>query len=217
VLELLRPRDGGAPLNVLCLGAHSDDIEIGCGATILRLTRGDRATSVRWIVLSADEDLRRDEAVTSATLFLERATEKQIVVQRFRTSFFPAALEPVKEYFEQVKSDFAPDVIFTPNRNDLHQDHRTVSELTWQTFRGPLILEYEIPKWDGDLGAPNCYVPAPDDLVEAKIRLICETFVTQRTKHWLTPDTFRGLMRLRGVESSAPFAEAFYARKLVLR
>ena len=217
VLELGLKRDPGAPLNVLCLGAHSDDIEIGCGGTILRLTRLYENTSITWIVFSTGEDDRREkEAMAGASLFLERAAEKRIVVEHFRESFFPFAGERIKECFAQWKARLTPDLIFTHYRHDLHQDHRTISDLTWNTFRGSLVLEYEIPKWDGDLGSPNCYVRIPDDLADLKVRSICDTFVTQHGKAWFTPDTFRALMRLRGVESNCHFAEAFHARKLVL-
>lgn len=216
MLELPLSRDPRAPLQILCLGAHSDDIEIGCGGTLLRLTRSYPAAAVRWIVFSAAGDARREEALAGASRVLADAADQKVVVERFRESFFPFAGEQIKTYFEQLKSGAAPDVIFTHSRFDLHQDHKLLSDLTWNTFRSSLILEYEIPKWDGDLGTPNCYVRLPDEIVEEKIRLICETFTSQRTKPWFTADTFRALMRLRGVEANARFAEAFYARKLVL-
>ena len=214
--ELVLERDPHAPLNVLCLGAHSDDIEIGCGGTILRLTHRYEALSFRWVVFSSDGDGRRDEAIAGARLFLGRAAAKRVQIECFRENFFPFAGERIKERFEEIKSDFAPDLVFAHYRHDLHQDHRTIAELTWSTFRRSLILEYEIPKWDGDLGSPNCYVRIPEDLVELKIRSICDTFKTQSAKQWFTPDTFRALMRLRGIESNADFAEGFYARKLVV-
>ena len=216
VLELPFSRDAHAPLNVLCLGAHSDDIEIGCGGTILRLTREYPAACVTWIVFSSDGGPRGDEALAGANVFLERAAEKRVVVERFRESFFPFAGEQIKAYFEQIKAGVDPDLVFTHYRADLHQDHKLVSDLTWNTFRRSLILEYEIPKWDGDLGTPNCYVRLPEELVERKIRAICETFQSQRAKHWFTADAFRALMRLRGVESNVMFAEAFHGRKLAL-
>lgn len=216
VLELLLRRDAHAALKILCLGAHSDDIEIGCGGTILRLTHLYPAASVTWIVCSADGAARRDEAVAGAALFLERAAGQQVVVKGFRESFFPFAGAEIKEYFEALKSAETPDLVFTHCRADLHQDHKVVSDLTWNTFRKSLILEYEIPKWDGDLGSPNCYVRLPEDVVERKIRFLCETFASQRAKSWFTADTFRALMRLRGVEANVQFAEAFYGRKLAL-
>ena len=216
VLELSFRREPHTPLKILCLGAHSDDIEIGCGATILHLTRADPTTSVKWIVFSSDGEARRSEAVTGANLFLERAAEKEVVVEGFRESFFPFVGERLKTCFEEIKAGLEPDLVFTHYRDDRHQDHKVVSDLTWNTFRRSVILEYEIPKWDGDLGRPNCYVRLPDDLVERKIRTICDTFQSQRSKSWFTPDTFRALMRLRGVEANAQFAEAFYGRKLAL-
>ncbi len=215
MIELRFQRDAHAPLNVLCLGAHSDDIEIGCGGTILRLTREYPAMSITWIVLSGGGQ-RRDEALAGAQRFLEHAAQQRVVVERFRESYFPFAGEQIKEYFEQITPGVAPDLVFTHYRGDLHQDHKLVSDLTWNTFRRSLILEYEIPKWDGDLGPPNCYVRLSDDVVERKIRAICETFRSQRAKHWFTPDAFRALLRLRGIESNATFAEAFHSRKLAL-
>jgi LmbE family N-acetylglucosaminyl deacetylase len=216
MLELPLQRDPNAPLQILCLGAHSDDIEIGCGGTILRLTRLYPRSSVCWVVFSAEAEERQAEALASATVFLERAAEKRVVVQRFRESFFPFVGTEIKEYFEELKASVRPDLVFTHHRQDLHQDHRTLAEFTWNTFRSSLILEYEIPKWDGDLGRPNCYVPIPEDLAELKIRSLLATFASQRTRSWFTDDTFRGLMRLRGVESNTRFAEAFHARKLLL-
>ena len=216
MIELPLLRERSAPIKILCLGAHSDDIEIGCGGTILQLTSSYPAASVSWIVFSADGDARRDEALAGANLFLERAGEKQVIVERFRESFFPYSGEQIKEYFEEIKSSVIPDLVFTHYRFDLHQDHKLISDLTWNTFRRSLILEYEIPKWDGDLGTPNCYVRLPEDLVERKIRGICETFKSQRTKSWFTADTFRALLRLRGVEDNTQFAEAFHGRKLAL-
>jgi LmbE family N-acetylglucosaminyl deacetylase len=215
MLDLLLRRDARQPLQILCLGAHSDDIEIGCGGTILQLIRAYPAAQVRWVVLSA-EDGRRDEALAGAARFLVGAAKSDVVVADFRAAFFPFDGDSIKEYVAQLRSGPDPDLIFTHYRLDRHQDHKLLSDLTWNIFRRSLILEYEIPKWDGDLGTPNCYVRLPDGVVEEKIRAICETFVSQRAKHWFTPDTFRALMRLRGVEANAPFAEAFYAHKLAL-
>jgi LmbE family N-acetylglucosaminyl deacetylase len=217
MIELPLRRDPSAPLEVLCLGAHSDDIEIGCGGTVLRLIASYPAASFRWIVFSSPSDERRNEALAGAQRFLERAAAKRIAVERFRESFFPYAGEPLKEYFEQLKSGGpVPDVVFTHYRLDLHQDHKLVSDLTWNTFRSSLILEYEIPKWDGDLGTPNCFVPLTADIVERKVNTISDTFKSQSTKPWFGADTFRALMRLRGVEANSAFAEAFHARKLTL-
>jgi LmbE family N-acetylglucosaminyl deacetylase len=216
MIELPLRRDRSAPLEVLCLGAHSDDIEIGCGGTVLRLTASYPAASFRWVVFSSPSAERRNEAIAGAHLFLAGAAEKSIAVERFRESFFPYAGEPIKEYFEQLKNGPVPDVVFTHYRSDLHQDHKLIGDLTWNTFRSSLILEYEIPKWDGDLGTPNCYVPLTADLAERKVGAICDTFRSQSTKPWFGPDTFRALLRLRGIEANAEFAEAFYARKLTL-
>ena len=217
MLELILKRDPQSALDVLCLGAHSDDIEIGCGGTILRLMRLYENASFTWVVCSSGADETREkEGIAGANLFLADAKQKRIIVERFRESFFPFAGEAIKETFERLKATVRPDLIFTHYRHDRHQDHRTIGDLTWNTFRGSLLLEYAIPKWDGDLGTPNCYVRIPDDLADRKVRSICETFASQRDKAWFTPDTFYGLMRLRGVESNAGFAEAFHARKLVL-
>jgi LmbE family N-acetylglucosaminyl deacetylase len=215
VIELPLRRAPTEPITVLCLGAHSDDIEIGCGGTILNLTALYPKASLHWIVFSAD-DRRRVEALAGAELFLQGAARKEIVVERFRESYFPYAGEAIKDYFEALKAAVVPDLIFTHYRFDLHQDHRLISDLTWNTFRGSLILEYEIPKWDGDLGAPNCFVRLTEETVERKARSICETFASQRAKPWFTEGTFRALARLRGIEADAHFAEAFYARKINL-
>lgn len=216
MLELPLQRDAHRPLHVLCLGAHSDDIEIGCGGTILRLIQLYLAASFTWIVFSAESDTRKDEALAGAARFLTGAAAQNVVVKDFRVTFFPADATAIKEYFEERKSAGDPDLIFTHYRHDLHQDHKLISDLTWNTFRKSLILEYEIPKWDGDLGAPNCYVRLAEDVVDRKIAAICETFQSQCERPWFTPETFRALLRLRGVEANAPFAEAFYARKLAL-
>jgi LmbE family N-acetylglucosaminyl deacetylase len=216
MLELALGHDPRAPLRILCLGAHSDDIEIGCGGALLHLLRHYPAASVRWVVFSAADDQRRDEALTGASRFLAGAAAREVRIERFRESFFPFAGEQIKECIEGLAAAPPPDLIFTHYRGDLHQDHRLLGELTWTAFRRSLILEYEIPKWDGDLGSPNCYVRLPPDIVEEKVLALSETFVSQRAKHWFTPETFRALMRLRGVEANAPFAEGFYARKLAI-
>lgn len=203
--------------NVLCLGAHSDDIEIGCGGSILKLPEVYRDITVQWVVLSADE-ARKREALKSANLFLKRVKRASIAVKSFRTSFFPFQGAEIKEYFEQLKADCSPDLIFTHYRHDLHQDHRLISDLTWNTFRDHLILEYEIPKYDGDLGCPNLFVPLDKSLGKRKIDYILRCFQSQRHKQWFTGGTFEALLRLRGVECAAPskLAEAFYCRKFVL-
>jgi len=201
---------------ILCLGAHCDDIEIGCGGTILKLARTIKNTSVHWVVFSSD-DRRAKEALKSANDFLRDVKEKNIVIKRFKNSFFPYCGAEIKEYFEQLKQDFRPDLIFTHYRNDLHQDHRVICELTWNTFRDHLILEYEIPKYDGDLGSPNFFVHLEEILCRAKTEKILKYFKSQSDKEWFTEDTFFSLLRLRGVESNAPekFAEGFYCRKMV--
>ena len=206
----------GKSLTILCLGAHSDDIEIGCGGTILRLLKS-QACDVHWIVFSAGR-ARRREALDSARLFLERARNKSIAIRSHRDGFFPYRGAKIKDEFERVKRAVDPDLIFTHYRADLHQDHRLVNELTWNTFRDHFILEYEIPKYDGDLGQPNLFVPVGYEVCEQKVRYLTDAFESQRTKRWFQPETFLGLMRLRGMECNAPsgYAEAFYCRKLVL-
>lgn len=203
------------PCRILCLGAHSDDIEIGCGGTILSLLASYPNVSVDWEVFSA-EGVRRKEAQVSARRFLARAKKTSINIGRFRGSYFPTDADRIKDYFERLKGRLNPDVIFTHYRADLHQDHRVISDLTWNTFRNHLVLEYEIPKFDGDLGAPNLYVPLNQPVYEEKIDILMASFVSQHRKHWFTADTFMALMRLRGIEAGpeATHAEGFYARKL---
>jgi LmbE family N-acetylglucosaminyl deacetylase len=202
---------------ILCVGAHSDDIEIGCGGTILRLLSDYAGAEVHWIVLGSS-GARDEEAVASAERFLAGAGTKDIVVKHFRNSFFPYVGEEIKGFFEELKARVAPDIVFTHYRNDLHQDHRLVSELTWNTYRNHLILEYEILKYDGDLGTPNLYVHLDEAICQQKISVIMECFKTQRDKDWFTPDAFLSLLRIRGIESKAPgnYAEGFYCRKVVL-
>jgi LmbE family N-acetylglucosaminyl deacetylase len=200
---------------VLAIGSHADDIEIGCGGSLLMLTRARPDIRVTWVVLSAD-DRREEEARSSAELFLGATVAADVRVYDHRECFFPYRGEQVKETFEELKP-VEPDVVFTHARSDLHQDHRVACELTWNTFRDHLVLEYEIPKYDGDLGAPNVFVELPDEIVDEKIRLISESFVSQTTRHWFEEDVFRALMRLRGVECASRFAEAFTCRKLLLR
>jgi LmbE family N-acetylglucosaminyl deacetylase len=204
-------------LRVLCLGAHCDDIEIGCGGTILRLLAQRRNVEVKWVVFAASPD-RRLEAEKSAEMFLKEAVKKEIVVRDFKESFFPYIGSEIKVYFEELKRTIRPDVVFTHFREDLHQDHRLISELTWNTFRDHVILEYEIIKYDGGLGSPNAFVPLSEEVCARKIQYLMENFQSQRSHQWFTEETFRAMLRLRGVESNAPskFAEAFYARKLVL-
>ena len=210
-----RPKSAG-PLKILCLGAHSDDIEIGCGGTILRLLASQQEVDIVWVVFGAGGK-REQEARASATLFLSQVKNKNIIVKSFRDGFFPFEGAQIKDFFEELKST-SPDLIFTHYRKDAHQDHRLIEELTWNTFRNHFILEYEIPKYDGDLGQPNVFVPLDKEIYEKKVRCLMEAFETQRSKQWFDKDTFLGLMRLRGMECVAPsgYAEAFYCRKLVL-
>jgi LmbE family N-acetylglucosaminyl deacetylase len=205
------------PHTVLCLGAHCDDIEIGCGATIMRLAERYPDLRVKWVVLSSSA-VRAAEARASATRFLEGVAEKEIVIETFRNSFFPFVGAQIKEFFEELKKRVEPDVIFTHARADLHQDHRLTSDLTWNTFRDHFILEYEIPKYDGDIGTPNFFVPLEQRHYDAKIETLLECFQSQRGKRWFARDLFLALMRLRGMECNAAsgYAEAFYCRKAVL-
>jgi LmbE family N-acetylglucosaminyl deacetylase len=214
-LELAKPSNRA--LHVLCVGAHSDDIEIGCGGTMLRLLSEHPGTEVTWVVLGSSGE-RDDEAVESADRFLVDAGPKNVVVEHFRNSFFPYVGDEIKAFFEKLKASVTPDLVFTHYRHDLHQDHRVVSELTWNTYRSQLILEYEILKYDGDLGTPNLFVHLDDTLCQKKVDTIMECFQSQRDKDWFTPDAFRSLMRIRGVESKAParYAEGFYCRKVTL-
>jgi LmbE family N-acetylglucosaminyl deacetylase len=204
------------PARVLAIGCHADDVEIGCGGTLLALAEQRPDLEVTWLVLGAD-GVRADEARASAAAFLA-GVSSTIVVEGFRDGFFPYLGPAVKERFEQLKGEVSPDLIFTHAGVDLHQDHRLVSELTWNTFRDHLILEYEVPKWDADLSAPNVYVPVSEELLARKVELLLEHFPSQHGKHWFTADLFRGLARLRGMEANSPtlFAEAFRCRKLVL-
>jgi len=202
------------PLNVLCLGAHCDDIEIGAGATLLKIFETYRIQQVKWIVFASNE-IRKKEATESAERFLEKAGSHDIVIHSYRDGFLPFLAAEVKDSFEAVKKAFQPDIIFTHYRDDRHQDHRLVSDLTWNTWRNHLILEYEIPKYDGDLGIPNFYVPLEEAYINRKNSILIEAFASQHEKHWFDDATFKALPRLRGMESATMFAEAFYARKIV--
>ena len=207
----------GERLSVLCLGAHSDDIEIGAGGTLLSwLDQGVRL-DVHWCVLSGVEQ-RGTEARASANDFLAGAAASTIEIMEFRDGFFPEQGEQIKLWFEQLKSRLNPDVILTHRRDDGHQDHRQVNRLVWNTFRDHLVLEYEIPKWDGDMARPNVYMPVSASIMKRKIDLLMSHFGSQRSKQWFDPETFLGLARLRGMEcrASERYAEAFVARKLAL-
>jgi LmbE family N-acetylglucosaminyl deacetylase len=206
-----------SPLRILCLGAHSDDIEIGCGGTVLRLLAERPGSTVHWVVVSATGP-REAEARASAESFLAGAQTKNIVTRAFRESYFPAAWADIKDFFEETRRAFEPDVVFTHHPKDLHQDHRVVAELTWNTFRNHLVLEYEIPKYEGDLGTPNLFVPLTRAHADRKVELLLRHFPSQASRAWFRPDTFHGLMSVRAVECSAPEgrAEAFHTRKVVV-
>jgi LmbE family N-acetylglucosaminyl deacetylase len=201
---------------LLAIGAHSDDIEIGAGATVLRLIRQHPGLRVGWIVLGAS-GVREAEARESAARFLENAAHSEVVIASFPDGHFPNQHADLKAFFDGLKR-YSPDLLLTHYGKDLHQDHRVVSELTWNTFRNQAILEYEIPKWDGGLGSPNFFVPATKRDADRKVELLMSCFGSQLDKHWFDELTFRGLMRLRGLECNAPeaMAEAFYARKISL-
>jgi LmbE family N-acetylglucosaminyl deacetylase len=214
MLRLSPTRTG---LEVLCIGAHSDDLELGCGGTILRLLDEFAIDRVTWVVLSGDDD-RAAEAELSGRRLVDGRCETDICLARFRDGYFPYTAIPIKEFFETLKARTCPDLILTHYRDDLHQDHRLTSELTYNTFRDHLILEYEVLKRDGDLGRPNTYVPLDEATVRRKLQLLMEGFGSQRDKSWFSEDAFLGLMRLRGIEAGAPsgYAEAFYGRKIVM-
>ncbi len=203
-------------LNVLCLGAHSDDIEIGCGGAILRLIDEYPDVKFHWVVFSAI-GTRKAEAQRGAELFAGSHIER-VLLKEFPDGFMPFAGADVKLTFEELKNDVSPDIIFTHQPHDAHQDHRLLSELTWNTFRDHLILEYEIPKYDGDMGQPSVFVPLTGPMVETKVHHLMDVFASQRSKSWFDDSTFRALMRLRGMECNAPekHAEAFYCRKIVI-
>jgi LmbE family N-acetylglucosaminyl deacetylase len=207
----------GSARRILCLGAHSDDIEIGIGGTLLKLAEHVPDLEIYWVVFSAPGS-RADEANRSANDFLGGVANKQVRIGSFRESYFPSEWPSIKDWFEQIKAKFDPDIVFTHYRDDRHQDHRVLSELAWNTFRNHLILEYEILKYDGDLGHPNVFIPLSDQLCVRKIELLLKHFKTQSTKHWFTNDTFEAMHRIRGVEcaSATGRAEAFHCRKLVL-
>jgi LmbE family N-acetylglucosaminyl deacetylase len=216
MLALKLSPNGASPFKILCLGSHSDDIEIGCGGTLLRLLSCHQNLEIVWVVFSSSKERER-EARNSAELFLGLAKQKEIIVNDFRDGFFPFEGAKIKDLFEGLKK-VSPDLVLTHNRKDSHQDHRLIAELTWNTFRDHLILEYEIPKYDGDMGQPSVFVPLEVEICQKKVRHIMDAFESQRHKRWFQQETFLSLMRLRGMECNAPsgYAEAFYCRKLVL-
>ena len=203
--------------SILCIGAHADDIEIGCGGTLLKLLSKNNQIQVNWIVLSAESE-RLEEARQCSERFLQDAANKNVVVKNFRDSFFPYYGLEIKEFFNQFKRECNPDLIFTHQREDMHQDHRVVNELTWNTFRNHLIFEYEIPKFEGDLGHPNMFVQLDESICKQKVEFIWNAFRTQRSKNWFTEDTFWAMLRLRGVESNSfsKYAEGFYCPKVII-
>jgi LmbE family N-acetylglucosaminyl deacetylase len=202
---------------LLCIGAHSDDIEIGCAGTVLRLLAARPDIEVHWVVLSADEE-RREEAEKSARSLLGDAARSDVQVMQFEERFFPYHGEEIKRFFDGLGRTVQPDLILTHCRDDVHQDHRLVAELTWNTFRDHLILEYEIVKWEGDLGHPNVFVPLDRETCERKVAAILDGFPSQQRRYWFTDETFWALLRLRGVEARSPsgYAEGFHSRKAVL-
>lgn len=210
-----RPHAG--PLRVLCLGAHCDDIEIGCGATLLRLMAEYPQVAVRWVVFSGNH-VRHEESRRSAVELLEDATEKQLTLLSFRESFFPYQGDAIKSEFERLKGAVDPDLIFTHTKDDQHQDHRLIADLTWNSFRDHAILEYEVVKWESDLGHPNLFVPISRETAERKVAALMRHYTSQTPKSWFDADTFMAMLRLRGVGCNAAegVAEAFHCRKVVL-
>lgn len=215
--SLLISKKPTEPLNVLCLGAHCDDIEIGCGGTLLELLSRHSLVNVYWQVY-ASTPTRKTEAVAGAQEFCAKAESLQIEILEFRDGYFPYEGAAIKDTFEKTKSVFSPDLIFTHYKDDLHQDHRIVSELTWNTYRDHIILEYEIPKFDGGLGSPGVFVPTSVDHTKRKSEILLSCYETQAQRSWFSNSTFEALMRLRGIEcnSDSGYAEAFYSRKIVL-
>jgi len=211
-----RFREKGSEINVLCLGAHPDDIEIGCGGTILKLIEEVDEAQFNWVVFSGDQK-RAEEARMSADTLIDKRRMNKFEIKKFRESYFPYDGASIKDYFEELKEAVSPDIVFTHYRDDAHQDHRLVSNLTWNIFRDNLILEYEIPKYDGDLGIPNLFVHLDDSIVKKKIKTLLDVYRTQVGRKWFTEDTFRSILRIRGMESNSPskYAEAFHCRKIV--
>ncbi|MCG6190234.1 PIG-L deacetylase family protein [Maribellus maritimus] len=201
-------------LSILSLGAHCDDIEIGAGCSLLKIFRDYKIENVNWVVFTSNE-IRKKEATNSANQFLKHISEKKISIESYRDGFLPFYAAEIKEYFERLRKEINPDIIFTHYRNDRHQDHRLISDLTWNTWRNNMVLEYEIPKYDGDVGNPNFFVEVDKDLLDKRNGILMKSFVSQHSKHWFNEDVFSALPRLRGMESATQFAEAFYARKIV--
>jgi LmbE family N-acetylglucosaminyl deacetylase len=214
-MNIVRLLNKSSP-KILALGAHCDDIEIGCGATLLKLIDEYPNAEILWVVFSSNEK-REAEAQKSAQIYLENHCNSRIEIKNFRNGFFPYVAKDIKEYFETLKTSFEPDIIFTHFLKDRHQDHRTIAELTWNTFRNHMILQYEILKYEGDLKTPNLYSVINEDYVERKINLLLSCFKSESDKHWFTKESFSALMRIRGVESGGVtgYAEGFHADKFI--
>ena len=202
---------------LLCLGAHPDDIEIGCGATLFRLLAEQPGMHVTWVVLSGDA-VRAAEARRSAESWCEAAAGVDIVLEEFPDSFFPSVWRELKDSLHRLGERIDPDLVLTHRRDDLHQDHRLVGELTWNVFRDHLILEYEIPKYEGDLGRPNLFTVLDEATCRKKIESIRRHFISQRAKPYLSEEMLWATLRLRGLEAAAPsgLAEGLYSRKLTI-
>ncbi len=216
MLKAIFDKSSKESFKVLCLGAHSDDIEIGCGGTILKLKEQYKHVEFYWVVFSSNQE-RAKEAKDSANAFLETAAGKKIIVKEFRDGYFPFDGARIKEFFEEIKKEISPDIVFTHYRHDRHQDHRLISDLTWNTFRDHLIMEYEILKYDGDFGSPNFFVHLDEAICTKKIECLESCFKSQDDNHWFSEETFRSVLRLRGIEanSQSQYAEAFYCRKMI--
>jgi LmbE family N-acetylglucosaminyl deacetylase len=215
VLDLALGGDASRALDILCIGAHSDDIEIGCGGTVLRLLAERPGSHVRWVVLSSSAE-REVEARASAADFLAAAGSADVELATFGESYFPYDGAAIKDFFNELRRRADPDLVLCHRRDDDHQDHRTVGELAWNTWRNHLIAEYEIPKYEGDLDRPNLFVALPAPIAERKVELIMKHFGTQHAKYWFRPETFAGLLAVRGVEAGTAAAEGFHVRKLVI-
>lgn len=218
MIDLLLDRSRSAILRVLCIGAHCDDIEIGCGGTLLEWQRHQAAVTFDWVILSGTAE-RRDEARRARDFFLAAPHQGELRLGNFADGCFPAAYGEIKAFFESLKDLALPDVIFCHERDDRHQDHRIINEMVWSTFRDQMILEYEIPKWDGGLGQPNVYVALDATTAERKADALWEAYASQRNRHWFSRDTFISMLRMRGLECRSPsgYAEAFHGRKLRIR
>lgn len=216
MLNFQLSNEPGERLKILCLGAHCDDIEIGCGATLMRLLDEHPNAEVLWVVFSSNET-REIEARKSAEIYLKNHKNFKIEINQFRNGFFPYIAQDIKEYFEQLKQSFDPDLIFSHYLLDRHQDHRTIAELTWNTFRNHTILQYEILKYEGDLKTPNFYSIINSGYLEKKVNLLLSCFISESDKHWFTKESFMALMRIRGVESGGVtgYAEGFHADKII--